>query len=468
MNRFIIIALSLMTAVTLSAQEKPDAAQNGQSGIKQEVSGQYKFQISVDNQHDSIGIQKLNQRLDQLSRQSGNRNLGKTIKLALGTGVTQRTVNATSNLVSFGVNWIVSQMQKNSKNFESWSKAKQQQCTYTRDLSSEDKIDDFYYLTSTNGALDPHNIKFNGFTCRNYISVDSVNNRSKGEAGNDKLEKKPGQKNEIGHDAFYISCSLRKDSLGIAHMANHSKFMLEVDSLIFYPKYCNIPNINGRKASESFDFKQFSNMEFQIKVKITSSWVNEAVMVTNDQQLGEFTIIARISNEVLDDGVFIYNGKNKKTLSAVSISGDSFMVPRSFVGTVDTPIWGTGQYVLHMEVSESSQLNASYYKIEGIGNGEAVNFANLPGYKRWDKNVWKTEWKSMNERKSGDSFWKNAWKAVKTAYVDDNWVKELVDPIATSIYQEETKELKKLFKLDEVSSTAIGISSQEPAQKSVP
>jgi hypothetical protein len=71
----------------------------------------------------------------------------------------------------------------------------------------------------------------------------------------------------------------------------------------------------------------------------------------------------------------------------------------------------------------------------------------------------------MNERKAGDSFLKSAWKAVKTAYVDDNWVKELVDPVATSIYQEETKELKKLFNLDEVSSTTVGFSSQVPAQK---
>ncbi len=465
MKRFAIIVISLITVVLSNAQNNPNPAQENRSGEKPQVSGQYKFQISVDNQRDSIGILQLNQRLDQMSRRSGNRGLGKTILTALESSATQRTVNASSNLISLGVNLIVAEMQKNSKNFESWSKAKQQQCTYTRDLSSEEQIDDFYYLPSTNGALDPRNMKFNGFTCRNYISVDSAKTNNAQHPANGASKK--SEPVEIGHDAFYISCSLRTDSLGIAHMANHSKFLLNVDSLIFYPRYCNIPNINGRKADETFDFNQLANLEFQIKVKISSSWINEAVMVTSDQQLGEFTILAKISKEMLDsNGAFVYNGKDGKTLGAVSIAGDCFVVPRSFVGTVDTPVWGTGQYKLNMEVSESCQLNASYYQIEGVGNGEAVSFANLPGYKRWNKDIWKTEWKSMSKRNPGDSFGKNLWKAIKTAYIDDNWVKELVDPVATSLYQEEATRLNKLFHID--STTAPTTSTGTSAQASAP
>jgi hypothetical protein len=144
----------------------------------------------------------------------------------------------------------------------------------------------------------------------------------------------------------------------------------------------------------------------------------------------------------------------------VSITGDSFIVPRSFVGTEKSPLWGTGQYKLDMEVSESCQLNATYYKIEGIGKGEAVNFANLPGYKRWDKNIWQTEWKAMNQRKAGNTVIQNAWQAIKTAYIDDNWVKEIVDPIATALYQEETTQLNKLFNLDGVGATTIGNNAQ--------
>jgi hypothetical protein len=457
MKRLTSIALTLFTFVSLSAQQQPaNNEKPSQIRDKKEVNCHYKYQISVENLHDSVGIVALNQRLDELSRRSDTRGLGDVISTALKSSVTQRTVNASSNLISLGVNLIVEQLQKNSKNFESWSKAKQQQCTFTEDLSSEEKIDDFYFMPSTNGALDPRYMKFNGFTCRNYVAAIDSGKPDKNPA----QAEKPKQKSEIGNEAFYISCSLRTDSIGIAHLANHSKFMLQVDSLVFYPQYCNIPNINGRKASERFDFDQFTDLVFQIKVKVSSSWINEAVMVTNDQQLGEFLISAKIEKEYLDNGAFIYNGKNDKTLKAVSITGDSFIVPRSFVGTEKSPLWGTGQYKLDMEVSESCQLNATYYKIEGIGKGEAVNFANLPGYKRWDKNIWQTEWKAMNQRKAGNTVIQNAWQAIKTAYIDDNWVKEIVDPIATALYQEETTQLNKLFNLDSVGATTVGNNTQ--------
>ena len=139
----------------------------------------------------------------------------------------------------------------------------------------------------------------------------------------------------------------------------------------------------------------------------------------------------------------------------MSITGESFIVPRSFVGTSNEPVWGTGQYKLAIEVSQTCQLNAEYYldedqyiKIEEVGNGKAVNFANLPGYKAWNKDIWKEEWRSMKKRKQSDSFMTNVWKEIKTAYVGNNWVKEMVDPAVTQLLQFETKELKGLFKLD--------------------
>jgi hypothetical protein len=268
----------------------------------------------------------------------------------------------------------------------------------------------------------------------------------------------------IGQDAFFVACSLRQDSLGIAHMVNHSKFYLQVDSLVFYPKYCNIPNINGRGADETFTFDQFSNLEFQFKVTLTSSWINEAVMVYKDQELGEFVISAKITSDMLDkDGKFFYDGKSAKTLQAVTINGDSFIVPRSYIGTSDASIWGTGQYKLNFEISESCQLNSKHYlkntPIDKVGNAEAVSFANLPGYKSWQKEVWQTEWHRMNTRQNNTSFFKNVWTAIKTAYLGDNWVKELVSPAATVIYLEETKQLNKLFNLDATAGATTGTNS---------
>lgn len=469
MKRSILFLALSLPFLSATADNQP---QPGETQGKKEVTGEYKYQISVESMTDPNGITALNNRLDSLSG-AGRDNRGwsslrNTLMEGYKSTVIQKTVNASSNLLSLGVNLLTEQLNKRSNNFDSWSKAKKQQCTYTKDLSSEEQIADFYYAPSTKGALDPRDLKFNGFHCHNFIAVKDDKKDADKEKSADKEQAAPGagsgQKEEkasqLGHDAFYLACSLRTDSLGLARLANHSKFMLQVDTLIFYPRYCNLPNVNNRKASESFDFNKLSNLELQIKITVKSSWINEAVMITNDQTLGEFVVRAQINKEALiGDSIFVYDGTNGKTQELVSISGDCFIVPRSFVGTSAEPLWGTGQYKLDMEVTESCQLNASYYHIEGVGNGEAVNFANLPGYKRWDKNVWQTEWHEMNTRNSGDSFLKSAWKAIRTAYMGTNWVKELIDPMATSLYQEETKQLNHWFDMDGATTATAGMAA---------
>jgi hypothetical protein len=486
MKHLMILSTAFLSLIALHATaENPDnksgatSANGGES--RHEVIGQYKYQISVDYINDADGLSALNNKIDEITAaRNSNRGFFKDLGKSYESTITQKTINASSNLVELGVNLIVNQIQKNSKNFESWSKAKQKECSYTQTLSDKEQIEDFYYQPSTQGALDPRNLKFKGFSCRNYLEVNdstavaqkphsmSENNASSVKSLQNNLGGKNTEQGHfrtgIGQDAFFVACSLRQDSLGIAHMVNHSKFYLQVDSLIFYPKYCNIPNINGRGADETFTFDQFSNLEFQFKVTLTSSWINEAVMVYKDQELGEFVISAKITSDMLDkDGKFFYDGKSAKTLQAVTINGDSFIVPRSYIGTSDASIWGTGQYKLNFEISESCQLNSKHYlkntPIDKVGNAEAVSFANLPGYKSWQKEVWQTEWHRMNTRQNNTSFFKNVWTAIKTAYLGDNWVKELVSPAATVIYLEETKQLNKLFNLDATAGATTGTNS---------
>ena len=442
MKRLLILCFLSLTFAFVWA----DDAQKGKES-KQPVAmmGNYKYQVVVTSQDDSEVIIRNNMLIDNMqnSQKRGWNELGRSIENAYKSALTQKTVNATSNLISLGVNYATTLMQKNSKDFESWSKMKFQQCTYKKDLSSQETIDDFYYMTSVNGALDPRDLKFNGFVCKNFIEV-----QQRGGADSPRM----------GHDVFYVSCKLRTDSLGIAHLTNHSKFMLEVDSLAFYPKYCNIPNVTPKKANDVFSFDACTNLEFEMRVKVVSSWINEAIMITSDKQLGEFVIRAKINKDALtvvgNDTLFVYNSKDQKTKDLVSIVGESFIVPRSYVGTASEPLWGTGQYKLAIEVTESCQLEAKHYmtpeyiKIEEVGNGRAVNFANLPGYKMWNKAVWQEEWRTMKQRKASDSFMTNVWKEIKTAYLGTNWVKELVDPAVTQILQYETMELKELFDLN--------------------
>jgi hypothetical protein len=69
----------------------------------------------------------------------------------------------------------------------------------------------------------------------------------------------------------------------------------------------------------------------------------------------------------------------------------------------------------------------------------------------------------MNTRQNNTSFFKNVWTAIKTAYLGDNWVKELVSPAATVIYLEETKKLNKLFDLDETATAATPAAGGTPS-----
>ena len=405
-------------------------------GIEKEGKTTRKYQIVVSSlQKDSVFAN--NSRIDILKKQSERswKELGESIAKSYKSVLVQKTVSATSGLIDLGVSFISEMVFKNSNDFNEWIKMKEEQCKYNKKLSTTEKINDFYYAPSTKGALDPHNLKFNGFSCHNFIEVEPLDSTKQ-------YDKR------IGHDAYYISCKLRTDSLGIAHMTNHSKFLLEVDTLIFYPEFCNIPKL------ERYDTTKYTNLELNINVNIYSSWINEAVMVMSDQKLGTFNIKAKIDPKVFKpiDGeyAFFYTKNDSRLADFVSTTGDSFIVPRSFVGTSSEPLWGTGEYRLELEVFETCQLKAEHYiKIEELGNVEAVNFANLPGYKKWEKEIWKSELKKMKRRKEDDSFLKNAFTVIKTAYIKNNWINEIIEPALNPIYEHETKELKGLLNIEE-------------------
>ncbi|MBR6691482.1 MAG: hypothetical protein IKL75_02455 [Bacteroidaceae bacterium] len=424
----ILTALLLAMPYLCNIARGQEVADDANKALKSER----RYQIVVGSlPHEAVVMN--NGRIDNIEKENsrGWKELGESITKSYKNTLVQKTVAATSGLLDLGVSFIAELVTKNSKDFDEWIAAKQQECTFNKKISSNSIINDFYYLPSDNGALDPRNMKFNGFSCRNFIEIKNDNSN--------------GERN--GHDAYYISCKLRTDSIGIAHMTNHSKFMLEIDSLVLYPDYCNIP------LFEKFNYEKYTNLELVIKVNIYSSWINEAIMVASDQLLGSFNVKARIDpsaiKEIDGENVFIYTKETKELGKFVSITGDSFLVPRSFVGTNDKPEWGTGEYRIEIELFETCQLNPEHYiKIEELGNVEAVNFANLPGYKKWEKAVWKTELKKMRERKKGVPFFENALKVLTTAYIGNNWVEELVEPAVNPIYEHETKALKGLFDLE--------------------
>lgn len=433
MNKTLSMLFLLMMAGAMSAQGPK--GQMGKFGSGQPRTAQRKYQIFVENERNVRKVQDTNNRLlalQESSRGEAQRGLfGDLLWQGFTSSFKQKTVNATSNLVSLGLNYIQEALKSDR---EKWYRRAQQQCYYNQPLSAETKIDDFYALPSTKGAMDPENLKFEGFGCKNYIEV------------------MDGSKEGIG--VFYIFCKMRRDSVGLRHIINHSKFMVEIDSLVFNPKYCNLPNDSTGSANTRFDFEKRDNLSLELKVRFYSSWMNQATMITNDQQLGEFTVSVEVDKRKLTpDGLFIYDKNDPEFENLISVDGDCYIVPRSYTGTSDAvsylPTWGTGQYRIEMEVSERCSIVDDYYKIRESGKGEIVaavdatpdgDRMNAEKWK-WDKAKWKVEWKAMNARRKGDTFWGGAWKCIVSAYKGSGWMATLTDPFTTALYSWEAQKL---------------------------
>ena len=449
MKKVLSMLILLMMAGTMSAQapSRPEKRNNG----GQPRMAQRKFQIIVENEKKTAAIQETNDRLSAMqasARSEAQRGLlGDLLWQGFTSSFKQKTVNATSNLVSLGMNYVTEAMKSKR---EKWYRQAQKQCYYSQKLSAESKIDDFYAAPSTKGAMDPENLKFEGFGCKNYIEVTD------------------GSKEGVG--VFYIFCKMRRDSIGLRHIVNHSKFWVEIDSLVINPTYCNLPNDSTGSLNERFSFEKRDNLNLELKVNFYSSWMNQATMITNDQLLGEFTVNVRVDKNKLNaDGLFVYDKNDPEYQRLVSLDGDCYIVPRSYTGTTDgvsyQPSWGTGQYRIEMTVSERCSIVDSYYQIRESGNGEAVAFADAtPGKKKWDKAKWQVEWKAMNARHKDTPFLTNAWNCIVTAYKGSGWMATLTDPATTALYSWETQKLgdwiddlhEKLFDGDAGSTPAVG------------
>lgn len=431
MKKTIVLCLIMTAAfIPVSAQTNGNTGQAGGKGSLTDVDRKFEILVRVHDGNDNDALTKFNADVEAGKRKrdaaadtsSTERGLLSILHAGFGSSLVSKTASASSGVMSLIVNAIKSKREK-------WMQTAQQQCTFTKNLSSQSRIDDFYYLPSTNGAMDPANIKFKGFGCRNYLECkDTVHNKGQGK------------------DVFKVVCSMRSDSIGVARIVNHSKFEMVVDTLIFNPFYCDLPN-DSLKTKTMFDYRKRTDLTFTLNVKIYSSWINEAIMITTDQLLGEFNVTAKIDEKDLNqDSLFVYiKGAGDDKAGRVSVTGDCFIVPRSFVGTINgkdyQPTWGTGEYRLEMTVTETCQMNIDYY-CETDDDGDSMTS------RKWDKDKWKKEWKSMQENKN-DTFFGQVWGEIVTAYKGSNWVETFTDPLSTAIYDFETEELNNWLNIED-------------------
>lgn len=357
-----------------------------------------------------------------------------------------KIINLSSNFLGTGVNMLVKAFTQKRENQANWYSTTQREMTYTKKLPMQTEIADFYRKTSSIGAMDPEGMMFNGLGCRQYITYKDDD----------------GSLKKIL--VFEIACSLDDSQRGKQRILHHGKFEIKVDSIRFNPYLCDLPNdsLNAGQVKEAlripFDFERRKNLTFRLNANISSSWMNEAIEIFKDQPLGQFQVEFNIPDStVLDQeglwkGYYTYKSTSVKDQDNpkknVRISGECFIVPRSFIGnySVDdtptpstTPLWGTGQYRVDMQITETCQMNEQYYTSD---------------------DRWKEEWKKIKKRRHSPSIFNTFVDQAKNEFDWNNhkWVYTILDPVQSAILVDEEKWVNHIIIGDGDDSTSRGSS----------
>lgn len=310
----------------------------------------------------------------------------------LGQGLTAAKKAASTSLmglVSTGVN-MIGDMVRSKKN--DWSAAVARENVFVKTLSMMENIEDFYSDVSFAGALDPSSLSFNGFGCLQKRDNDTV---------------------------LYMVCHLDTTEYGVGRILKHSKFELTLDTLVFNPYKCDLPNDSTLPYSlrMPFSFTNRDNLNLQISLNVMSSWINQAIQLHRDQTLGQFFVNVPINENTLDaDSVFRFYRGSANNKAVCDITGESFIVPRSYIGVRDAngrfhDAWGTGQYKMSMTLRET------------CSNTEA-----------FDKN-WKADWKARKMNKGHKVDFGRAMRQLWDAN-GSKWVMSIVEAPAKMLTQD--------------------------------
>ncbi len=303
--------------------------------------------------------EKITETMEQLDGSEEDRGLISEIGQAVGFGLVSSAVDI---IVTETFN--LAQMRKRQK--QEWMKMIEKENNYTDSISSIKGLNDFYTSPSSRGALDPSDINFDGIEIRGI---------------------------KDGQEVIYMSCSIDRSKLD--NLFNHSKFNLVIDTLAFYPYQCHLPNVaangirlmsdlkKGKAQQEGalivrpgeggngFSFKERKNLNVGIDFSITSSWINEAVQVHKDVELGNFHFNISIPDnklvytysreDILRQAADIDNADERAKFLAdnlIGVEGDSFVVPRSYMPLANGKrLWGTGEYNIKVKVRESCRFD---------------------------------------------------------------------------------------------------------------
>lgn len=240
-----------------------------------------------------------------------------------------------TSFIDLGVNAIGALLTRNSRLKEEWEETVKQENVYQTQISTVSEVNDFYKQPSFDGAMDPKGMRFDGIGCLRKENKDTV---------------------------FYISCHI--DRSKINRIINHSKFELVLDTLIISPTHSNLPNSS---LDIPFSFEERKNFTLSMNIKLLSSWMNEIVQLQKNQELGEFSINIPVDQSVLDNKGYLHYVRNANDAPAYKVLGESFIVPRSYMGYRDENdnyknSWGTGEYKLDITLKETCDVTEQYRK----------------------------------------------------------------------------------------------------------
>ena len=279
-----------------------------------------------------------------------------------------------STFIDLGINAIGNLITRNARLQREWEETVNAENEWTTTLSSIQDVKDFYRKPSTAGALDPLNMNFDGIGCMRMEGPDTV---------------------------FFVSCHIDRNKLN--RIVNHSKFELVLDSLILSPTHSNLPN-TALPLEYSFDERGTFNL--LMNIKLTSSWFTDAIELHKDALLGEFNISIPVSEDDVDSNGYLRYSRKSDEPSKYAVVGECFIVPRSFMGYRDTNgnynnIWGTGQYKMDIELTETCEITPEYRK------------------------AWKNDRKKRNKMIPKEGFFPTIWQTVTSQQWDEitkSWV----------------------------------------------
>ena len=279
-----------------------------------------------------------------------------------------------TSFIDLGVNAIGALLTRNSRLKEEWEETVKQENVYQTQISTVSEVNDFYKQTSFDGAMDPKGMRFDGIGCLRKENKDTV---------------------------FYISCHI--DRSKINRIINHSKFELVLDTLIISPTHSNLPNSS---LDIPFSFEERKNFTLSMNIKLLSSWMNEIVQLQKNQELGEFSINIPVDQSVLDNKGYLHYVRNANDAPAYKVLGESFIVPRSYMGYRDENdnyknSWGTGEYKLDITLKETCDVTDQY------------------------RSKWKEDRKRRKEMQPKEKFFASSWQIISNQRWDEltkSWV----------------------------------------------